>query len=210
MRLVGRIEDWNDDRGYGFVRPNGGGERAFVHIKAFARAGKRPVSGSLISYVVQRDNQGRDNATQIAYVVASRTRGGGAPASTAVVRTGLRRGLAVAAPLLLLAGALLSWLPPIVVLAYAAMSLLAFVCYGVDKSAARAGRRRTPESTLQMIALLGGWPGALLAQDIFRHKSSKASFQSLFWIIVLLNCAGLSWLLASGQAQAFSRAMLGA
>jgi uncharacterized membrane protein YsdA (DUF1294 family) len=41
--------------------------------------------------------------------------------------------------------------------------------------------------------LLGGWPGALLAQDLFRHKTSKTVFQAMFWCTVLLNCGGLAW-----------------
>ncbi|MCB1578653.1 MAG: cold shock domain-containing protein, partial [Xanthomonadales bacterium] len=50
MRFVGRIAEWNDEKGYGFVEPNGGGERAFVHVKAFERRVRRPADGDLISY----------------------------------------------------------------------------------------------------------------------------------------------------------------
>ncbi|MCB1577615.1 MAG: cold shock domain-containing protein, partial [Xanthomonadales bacterium] len=50
MRFVGRIAEWNDEKGYGFVEPNGGGERAFVHVKAFERRNRRPADGDLISY----------------------------------------------------------------------------------------------------------------------------------------------------------------
>lgn len=86
--------------------------------------------------------------------------------------------------------------PP--VLLYAGMSLLALALYGIDKSAARADRRRIPENTLHLVALLGGWPGALLAQGLFRHKSRKRAFQVVFWITVALNLAGLAWLLGNG------------
>jgi uncharacterized membrane protein YsdA (DUF1294 family) len=71
--------------------------------------------------------------------------------------------------------------------AYLAMSVLAFVFYALDKSAARRGARRTPERTLHGLALLGGWPGAWLAQRVLRHKSAKASFQAVFWLTVVLN-----------------------
>ena len=67
--------------------------------------------------------------------------------------------------------------------------------YGFDKSAAQRGRQRTPENTLHIVALLGGWPGALLAQDLFRHKSSKAEVQWMFWTTVVVNCGALVWLL---------------
>jgi len=74
--------------------------------------------------------------------------------------------------------------------AYVGLSLLCFLLYARDKAAARAARRRTPERTLHLLALLGGWPGALLAQRHLRHKSSKASFRSAFWGTVVLNVGG--------------------
>ena len=55
--------------------------------------------------------------------------------------------------------------------------------------------RRTPENTLHLVAVFGGWPGALVAQDLFRHKSSKASFQVVFWLTVVVNCGALTWIL---------------
>jgi cold shock CspA family protein len=65
MRLAGRITDWNDEKGFGFVVPNGGGDRAFVHVNEFQRGSKRSASGDLISYVVATDQRGRLNAKQI-------------------------------------------------------------------------------------------------------------------------------------------------
>ena len=65
-------------------------------------------------------------------------------------------------------------------------SILAFVAYWSDKRRAEAGEWRVPESTLQFLGLLGGWPGAFLAQRAFHHKISKVSFQIVFWLIVLL------------------------
>jgi len=73
--------------------------------------------------------------------------------------------------------------------AYVGLSLLCFLLYARDKAAARAGRRRTPERSLHLLALLGGWPGALLAQRHLRHKSRKAAFRALFRVTVLLNLA---------------------
>lgn len=76
------------------------------------------------------------------------------------------------------------------------MSAMAFVMYGLDKWAAKRNARRTPENTLQLCALLGGWPGALLAQQVFRHKSSKRSFQVVFWFMVVINCGVLGFYLS--------------
>ena len=85
-------------------------------------------------------------------------------------------------------------LSPVVPGIYLAASLIAFLCYRSDKLAAVAGRRRTPENTLLALGLLGGWPGALLAQGMLRHKTGKVSFQALFWTTVVLNSAALLWI----------------
>ena len=84
-------------------------------------------------------------------------------------------------------------LPMALPLTYFAASLTAFVLYRADKTAAANDRHRTPEDTLLVIALIGGWPGALVAQAPLRHQSRKASFQAMFWATVVLNCAVLGW-----------------
>lgn len=102
-----------------------------------------------------------------------------------------------------IAGLLAGWgagrVPLAVVGAYGVASLLAFMLYRRDKRAAGAGADRTRERTLHLVALLGGWPGGLLAQDRFRHKTRKAAFQLVFWGTVALNCAVLGWLLGAGR-----------
>src|SRR2546423_1312045 len=72
------------------------------------------------------------------------------------------------------------WLPIILTL-YLLASLVTFIAYGLDKRAARAGRGRTRERTLHVMELLGGWPGALAAQRVFRHKTRDGRFRVVFW-----------------------------
>lgn len=79
---------------------------------------------------------------------------------------------------------------------YALTSVLAFALYGHDKRAARLGNWRTPERTLQLLAFVGGWPGALLGQSVFRHKHRKTAFQWVFVLCVLANIASLAVLLS--------------
>ncbi len=74
-------------------------------------------------------------------------------------------------------------------LAYGLLSLVTYAVYALDKAAARRNRRRVPERTLHLLALLGGWPGALLAQQHLRHKSSKTRFLAVFWLTVLIHIA---------------------
>lgn len=87
-------------------------------------------------------------------------------------------------------------------LVYGLMSLITAAVYTLDKSAARRGRRRVPERTLHLLALLGGWPGALLAQQGLRHKTAKTTFRMVFWLTVLGNVAALLALLAALQGSA--------
>jgi len=72
-------------------------------------------------------------------------------------------------------------------LAYVVLSAACLMAYAFDKSAAVAGRWRSSERSLLVLGLLGGWPGGLLAQQLLRHKSSKASFREAFWGTVVLN-----------------------
>ncbi|VVN93979.1 DUF1294 domain-containing protein [Pseudomonas fluorescens] len=89
-----------------------------------------------------------------------------------------------------LSGSMTMWLGGISrvpLAAYGIVSVLAFLLYGSDKRKARLDRWRVPENVLHAVELAGGWPGALLAQQVFRHKTRKLSFQLLFWVIVLLH-----------------------
>ena len=79
--------------------------------------------------------------------------------------------------------------------AYLVMSLVAFAAYAMDKRAAKRGAWRTPESTLHTLELLCGWPGAWLAQRLLRHKSVKTSFRVVFFMMVVLHLAALSYVI---------------
>ena len=79
---------------------------------------------------------------------------------------------------------------------YLVVSCITFLAYACDKSAAKNGRWRPQESALHLFALAGGWPGALVAQKVLRHKSRKQSFQFMFWVTVAINCGSLAWLLS--------------
>jgi uncharacterized membrane protein YsdA (DUF1294 family) len=65
------------------------------------------------------------------------------------------------------------------------VSVITFFTYRSDKLRARRGDWRIPESTLHTLELFGGWPGAFLAQRIYRHKTIKRSFQFAFWSIIV-------------------------
>ena len=69
------------------------------------------------------------------------------------------------------------------------MSIVSFVAYGFDKRRAQKDGRRVPEKSLHLMAFFGGWPGALVGQRVFRHKTQKISFRIVFWMCVVLHIA---------------------
>ena len=77
---------------------------------------------------------------------------------------------------------------------YITVSLLTFIIYAKDKHASIKKNWRVPEKTLHLLSLLCGWPGAILAQVGFRHKTKKIRFQCLFVVTIILNCSTLYWL----------------
>ena len=93
------------------------------------------------------------------------------------------------------AAATLVWhVSPLIGLLYGGASLGCFIVYAIDKRAARRSAQRTPEITLLLMGLFCGWPGAVLAQQWLRHKSSKAAFLWPFRLTVLLNVAAFVYL----------------
>ena len=81
---------------------------------------------------------------------------------------------------------------------YAAMSLVTFVAYAVDKFKAKHAMWRTPEKTLHLMELCCGWPGAMLAQKLLRHKSYKPSFRRIFWLMTVLNICAVGLVIWKG------------
>lgn len=188
MRLKGKLSSWNDEKGFGFISPETGTRQIFVHIKSFSNRRRRPELNQVVTYLQSTDAQGRPRAENVSLV-------GDKP----VGKTRRKKGsfsLFVAAFFIAIVAvtALVGRVSPLILALYLVASLLTFIAYAIDKSAARKGAWRTQESTFHFLSLLGGWPGALVAQQVLRHKSRKQAFQLVFWITVLLNCIAFAWL----------------
>ena len=208
MRIEGKLARWEDDRGFGFIAPCDGGAEIFVHIKAFEGAGRRPELNERLTFAIQLASDGRKRAVNVRRRAAARI-GRGVRAPEAAQWGGFSL-LAIVALILLFAAMAFFWrLSGKVAGFYLFASLICYMAYAADKRAAGRGARRTPENTLHILALIGGWPGALLAQQLLRHKSVKAEFRSAFWATVLFNVAGLVWL-ASPFGRAFLSRLAGA
>lgn len=192
MRFKGRITQWKDDKGFGFIAPAEGGAQVFVHIKDLQRRARRPEVGDVVTYESVRASDGRVRATQVVFS-GERPREA-KPAATNTTVT-VFAGLFLLAVLGLAVVGRLSFL---VLAIYLVASLVAFGAYAWDKASAQAGRWRTTESTLLLMGLVGGWPGAAFAQQAFRHKSRKTSFQMNFWFTVIVNCAALGYMVYDG------------
>ena len=194
MRTKGRITTWNDAKGFGFITPVTGGKQVFVHIRAFGNRSRRPEINQLVTYALSSDGKGRPCA------VKATLAGDRLPKRTK--RSTDSPSVLVAACFLAIVGfsVLAGRIPPLVLAIYTGASLLAFIVYAADKSAARKGGWRTRESTLHLLSLAGGWPGALVSQQTLRHKSKKESFRLVFWFTVLLNCGVFAWLLTPAGA----------
>jgi len=196
MRREGKIAKWNDERGFGFISTSDVGDSVFVHISSFSRGDRRPSLNEAVSYTPGFDGQGRPRACDVRFLVGS--------SSPRPVRQLPRLGIAAALSfavsfLIVLAGlAALGWLELSWLALYYCASLITYRVYAWDKLAAQNGSRRTRESTLHLMSLIGGWPGALIAQVLLRHKTRKISFLIGYWFTVIVNCTALGIIIETG------------
>lgn len=215
MRFDGTLTSWNDERGFGFIEAAQGGDAIFVHIKAFGAQAGRPQVGQRLTFEVELGPQGKKRAHKVERAAVPRAakaaRSSGSARAAHVDRTPspARWGTAslFAIPLFLVVALVVSalWRPPVWLAGlYLGASVLAFALYASDKAAAQRNAWRVSEQTLHGVAILGGWPGALLAQQWLRHKSVKAEFRATFWFTVLVNVSAFV-VLCSPQGQVLWR-----
>jgi uncharacterized membrane protein YsdA (DUF1294 family)/cold shock CspA family protein len=184
MRRQGRLTSWNDERGFGFITSAVDGEKIFVHITEF-NGYQRPEVNQRFHYTVSTDNKGKPRAVNVSLFGEKKI-------------LGLFSYLIALVFLGTLAILVFHFyrLPRLIFGFYLVASFFTFILYAQDKAAAQRGSWRTPENTLHFFSLIGGWPGALIAQQILRHKSKKQAFRRVFWVTVVLNLGALAWMLS--------------
>ncbi len=190
LRRQGRISDWKDVEGYGFITAEGGGEEVFAHISGFIGSQRRPRLKDRVSFEQSRDPKGRVRASNIEIA-------GGGSLSAGFAGAIL---LSLMFFVFLIISILDRQLPLVILLIYLLLSVVSVYLYRGDKRAAKTSRPRVPESSLHWLAILGGWPGAFVAQQALRHKTAKWSFQWRFWACVTANLLALGMLMWSPQA----------
>jgi uncharacterized membrane protein YsdA (DUF1294 family)/cold shock CspA family protein len=219
MRIEGQFIAWDDQRKFGFIKPLRGGEDVLVGDISFEPGAERPQINDPVSFEIELSARGRKRAKKVrrlspqdatpaktasAEAASSASTAQAAPRPHHHTREPASRSprnghksdwnlpavLAMPALLLCYLAANLIWsLPRWGWLWFVATSALSYVYYQRDKRAADEDEDRVPENNLHLLALLGGWPGALIAQRTLRHKLRKPAFMKLFWVTVAANLA---------------------
>jgi uncharacterized membrane protein YsdA (DUF1294 family)/cold shock CspA family protein len=171
----GTITTWKDDRGFGFITPDPAGPAVFFHIRDVVPPNIRPTLHASVTYTLTYDADQRPRAIMVRMPHHR-------PAIPIVP-------VLVAVSFFLLLGLLsLGQLLPVwMLVVYGLLSVVTFGAYALDKASAGAGEVRVPEFSLHVLEVLGGWPGALVAQASYRHKTRKAAFQAVYWGMVVTN-----------------------
>jgi uncharacterized membrane protein YsdA (DUF1294 family)/cold shock CspA family protein len=201
MRPIGKITHWNEEKGYGFITPSSGADRVFVHIRAFKNRHLLPELNQVVLYSLSNDKQGRNCSVKVTRAIEK---------LPGKYKTNVKL-----FPVLLAIGFMVfvGWsvlaynMPRQVLYLYLAVSVFTFLVYLKDKRAARIHRWRSKESTLLTLALFGGWPGALIAQQMLRHKTAKMNFQMVFWLTVVANFTVFGWLMTN-EGKGFIRPLI--
>jgi uncharacterized membrane protein YsdA (DUF1294 family)/cold shock CspA family protein len=218
MRKKGTVVRWDGERGFGFIRGADTVADIFFHIRDYAE-NRHPVEGMGVTFdeihvggkgpralkvepirnTIQAAEALREDPNA---VILPRAKV--APRSTPPHQSKREQqllwgtiALMVFWLLLWIIGIALGRFPTIPVFSsLIILNLVTFYLYMRDKNAAEEGQWRISENQLHGLALMGGWPGAWFAQRVFRHKTSKASFQAAYWATVALHLVGLlAWLI---------------
>lgn len=182
--LTGEILSWKDEKGFGFIRLDDGYANLFFHISSYPYHHRRPQVGQRI-YCIAHEYKGRYSAKRVvdaddcSYIEGD----------DIVDKDNLPPHIAEASIFTLLSTFFylsLGYLSPPLALASFVISLLTFTLYKLDKRAALKNKQRIPEASLHIATLLGGWPGALIARALMRHKTKKLRFVIFFWLSIVI------------------------
>ncbi len=183
-QFEGKLVFWNSEKGYGFIKPKLGGNDIFVHIRDLRCKFEDPLIGDSIFYDVKQDDDSKPRAFN-AYVKGAKF----TVKPKAISYPNIFAFFLLAAiPFLLSLHITKTTYYPLITYSFA--SILCFFLYFIDKRKAINGSWRVPEKRLHLLEFIGGWPGALIAQQTLRHKTRKLSFQFIFWTIVALHFVG--------------------
>jgi len=195
MRIKGKIIKWNSDKAFGFIAQNGGGEHVFIHKAGFSNRERIPQINDVITFSITKDKDGRYCASDATFSGEKlKKKEAQKPSKFSIY-------LSVLFLALITTTYLVGDFPQKLLFSYLGLSAITFLAYAFDKSKAQRGEWRTQESTLHIFSLIGGWPGAAIAQQLLRHKSQKREFRNGFWLTVVVNIGALFWLMSPNGKQ---------
>lgn len=210
IRKKGKIIQWDDTKGFGFILPEDSSKHIFVHIKSFVDRRIRPSLNENVTYTIYVDKNDKTSAINVTRetdkpkVFQQKNKKNVTLKSIAHINKNQNNNYKIDYKIthninifhmifimgfssLLLYFFINGQVPFFIIILYLFMGIITYIAYSSDKSNAITERSRVPERTLHILSLLGGWIGALIAQQRFRHKTKKISFKIVFWITVLLN-----------------------
>ena len=190
MRYQGKLVKWYDGKGFGFIRATLDSKDVFLHISEFQKLKKRPAIGELITYEITQDDEGRFRAVNVSPVTSQ----------SRAVRKCEKTAFSVAFIVFFLLftcfvieRSINGFLPEFFPFIFIGANLIAFLYYYQDKTSAIKNAWRTPENTLHILSLLGGWGAAYFAQKLFRHKHKKLSFMIVYKLTAILNFLAITF-----------------
>ena len=197
----GKIKTWNDEKGFGFIAQEDTKKQIFVHIKSFKNRSDRPKENQSVSFTISKDKQGRRFAKDVSRVSDISPKNH----KVSKIRKRLKKNnmqldyksthnisffsiIIILSFLSFLVYSLINGkLPLLIIILYIIIGIITYIAYSIDKSKAIDQEYRISEKSLLLLSLVGGWLGAIVAQQRFRHKTKKTSFQVIFWITVFVN-----------------------
>jgi uncharacterized membrane protein YsdA (DUF1294 family)/cold shock CspA family protein len=206
-RETGELIDWNNERGFGFIKRPGALGTIYVHIKAIGRSMDRPKVGDQLSYGIVPGKDGRPSAANVDIVgTPPKPKAGAArPGRSWRRNTALRISARISAAAIILGllatNLILQRLPAWFGLLYLIAGVGSFYFYRLDKKAAGKKRAsRTPERKLHLVDITFGIVGGLLAQHVLRHKTYKPGFVTTTALITALHVLTLGLILLGAYA----------
>jgi uncharacterized membrane protein YsdA (DUF1294 family)/cold shock CspA family protein len=196
LRYKGKLIKWNVDKAFGFIHPNAGGADIFIHKSALFNRKRTPQINDIITFSMTKGKDGRRCASDATFL-GEKLKNLQSKKNTSLSAFSTYLSLLFLA--VITAAYYTGQFPQKLLLSYFCLSIITFLAYAFDKSKARRGAWRVKESRLHFFAIIGGWPGAAIAQQLLRHKSYKREFRMVFWFTVMTNISLLIFLYLSAS-----------
>lgn len=185
----GNISYWNDEKGYGFIHYRHKAPGLFFHISSFPYHHHRPQKGEQV-YFIAEQHQERYSACRVVLAQDRDSINDDRILDSNDIPPHLVEAYIFGLTAIFFYIAL-AYLSPPLAIASLIISALTFSLYSIDKRASLQHRQRIPEASLHIATMLGGWPGALIARALLRHKTKKIRFVVFFWLSIIINFAAL-------------------